>query len=199
MPGRRPGAIFACMARTTSSSDAAQVLIAGGGFGAVEAMLALRALAPERVRVTLVSASPTLAYKPAATAEAFDESPPRTYDLQAIAEDVGASFRVDRLEAVASQDHSVRLASFACLDYDALVLAIGARPGSAIPGALTFRDQREVHHIRRIDEPAACREASAHRLCGARRLLVAAAAVRAGVADGYPARRSTAPRARLCW
>lgn len=138
------------MARTTSPSDPAHVLIAGGGFGAVEAMLALRALAPERVRVTLISASPVLAYKPAATTESFDETPPRTYDLQAIAADAGASFRLDRLEAVASHDHRVRLESFAFLDYDALVLAVGARPTRSIPGALTFRDQREVQHIRHL-------------------------------------------------
>ena len=138
------------MARTTSPSDPAHVLIAGGGFGAVEAMLALRALAPERVRVTLISASPVLAYKPSATTESFDETSPRTYDLQAIAADVGASFRLDRLEAVASHDHRVRLESFAFLDYDALVLAVGARPTRAIPGALTFRDQREVNHIRHL-------------------------------------------------
>jgi sulfide:quinone oxidoreductase len=138
------------MALTTSPSDPAHVLIAGGGFAAVETMLALRALAPERARVTLISASPVLAYKPAATTEAFDETPPRTYDLQAIAADAGASFRVDRLEAVASHDHSVRLVSFAYLGYDALVLAIGARTIRSIPGAVTFRDQREVGHIRRL-------------------------------------------------
>jgi sulfide:quinone oxidoreductase len=112
-------------------------------------MLALRALAPESVRVTLISASPTLAYKPAATIEAFNQTPPRTYDLQTLATDVGASFRLDRLEAVAAQDHRVRLTS-AYLDYDDLVLAIGARTTTAIPGALTFHDQREVHHIRRM-------------------------------------------------
>ena len=126
------------------------MVIAGGGFGAVEAMLAMRALAPERVRVTLVSASPVLAYKPAATTEAFDETPPRTYDLEAIAADAGAAFRLDRLEAVAPRDRSVRLASFAFVDYDALVLAVGARPARAIPGALAFRDQREVNHIRHL-------------------------------------------------
>ena len=126
------------------------MLIVGGGFGGVEAMLALRALAPERVRVTLISASPMLAYKPAATTEAFDETPPRRYDLRAIAADAGASLRLDRLEAVAPRQRSVRLASFAYLDYGALVLAVGARAVSAIPGALTFRDQREVHHIRRL-------------------------------------------------
>jgi sulfide:quinone oxidoreductase len=44
----------------------------------------------------------------------------------------------------------VRLASFAHLDYGALILAVGARAASAIPGALTFHDQNEVHHIRRL-------------------------------------------------
>jgi sulfide:quinone oxidoreductase len=136
--------------RSDSASEPAHVLIAGGGFGAVEAMLALRALVPERVRVTLISASPMLAYKPAATTESFDETPPRTYDLRAIAADAGASFRLDRLEAVAAHDHSVRLASFAFPDYDALVLAVGARAAKSIPGALTFRDQREVQHIRHL-------------------------------------------------
>lgn len=139
------------MARTTSSSSLTGVLIAGGGFGGVETMLALRALAPERVSVTLVSDSPVLAYKPAATAESFDdETPPLVYDLRAIAADVGASFRLDRVQAVAPHAHRARLASFAHLDYDALVVAAGARAASAIPGALTFRDQRQAHHIRRI-------------------------------------------------
>jgi sulfide:quinone oxidoreductase len=126
------------------------VLIAGGGFAALETLLALRALAPEHVRVTLASASPSLAYKPAATGESFDENPPLAYDLRAIAADLGAAFRVDRVEAVASAAHRVRFASFTHLDYDALVLAVGARATVGIPGALTFRDQQQVHHIRRL-------------------------------------------------
>jgi sulfide:quinone oxidoreductase len=116
----------------------------------VEAMFALRAQAGERVRVTLVSASTSLAYKPAATVESFDGTAPLLYDLRAIADDAGASFCRDRVEAVAPETRTVRLASFARLHYDALVLAVGARAVSAIPGALTFRDQREAHHIRRL-------------------------------------------------
>jgi len=144
------GAKFSCMPPVNSSSERAHVLIAGGGFGGVETMLALRALAGERVRVTLVSASTSLAYKPAATIESLDETTPLVYDLHAIAGDAGASFCRDRVETVAPEARRVRLASFTHLRYDALVLAVGARALSAIPGALTFRDQHETHHIRRL-------------------------------------------------
>ncbi len=138
------------MERITAPSEHVHVLVAGGGFAGVELLLALRALAPERVRITLVSASPSLAYKPAATMESFEEAPPLAYDLRAIAADVGAAFRVDRLEAVAADAHRARFSSFAYLDYDVLVLAAGARAVVAIPGALTFRDQRHAQHMRRL-------------------------------------------------
>ena len=138
------------MAPNALSSERAHVLIAGGGFAGLEAILALRALAPDAVSVTLVSASTSLAYRPAATTESFSEAPPLAYDLQAIAIDVGASFRLDRVEAVAAEAHRTRLASFAYLDYDALILAVGARATNAIPGALTFSGQQDVSHVRRL-------------------------------------------------
>jgi len=138
------------MAGTSSSSPRPEVLIAGGGFGAVEAMLALRALAGEDVQVTLISPQLEFAYRPAATMDAFHETPPQTYDLQAIAAEAGASFRVERLQAVAPQQKHVRLASFAYLDYDALILAIGARAVAGIPGALTFSGQHDIPQFRRV-------------------------------------------------
>ena len=142
----------------SSDSDSRRhILVAGGGFAALEATLALRHLLGEHARITLLAPEPRLAYRPAATCEVFSEdstsataSPPHSYDLRAIAEDLGVTLRRDRLEAVAAKDHSVRLASFAHLRYDLLILALGARATAAIPGALTFRDQRDVPQLRRL-------------------------------------------------
>jgi sulfide:quinone oxidoreductase len=159
-----------------------RVLLAGGGFAALEAMLALRALMEDRVHVTLVAPEPRFAYRPAATAEAFGAMPPavappavmpraaamrawacpRVYDLRAICTDLGAEYRRDRLEAVASRRQRARLASFASVDYDALILALGARATVAIPGALTFRDQRDVPQFRAL--LGELREGAVHRI-----------------------------------
>jgi sulfide:quinone oxidoreductase len=136
------------------ASGPRRVVIAGGGFAAIEALLALRALLGERVEVTLISASDRFAFRPAATLEPFEASAERehSYGLAEIAADAGAQFRRDRLEAVAPGDRSVRLASGVNVRYDSLILALGARARVAIPGALTFRDQRDVPHVRELLE-----------------------------------------------
>lgn len=128
----------------------AHVVIAGGGFAGLEAALALKALADEDVRLTIVAPQPVLEYRPAATIEAFVPTEPRAYDLRAIAYDVDATYHRARLEAVAPQAKGVRLSSGARLNYEALVMAIGARAVIAIPGALTFRDQRDVPLLRQL-------------------------------------------------
>jgi sulfide:quinone oxidoreductase len=129
-----------------------KVAIVGGGFAAVETLLALRTLLGERVELTLVAASEQFAYRPAATAEVFGSGsyPAQSYGLAEIAEYVGARFVHDRLEALAPAAHSIRLASGASLGYDSLILALGARAQAAVPGALTFRDQRDVPQMRAL-------------------------------------------------
>jgi sulfide:quinone oxidoreductase len=126
------------------------VVIAGGGFAAVEAALALRALATDEVRVTVIAPEPLLSHRPAATTEAFTTSSSSCYDLAALLEDIGAQYRRGWLEAVAPRDKRIRLGSGARMDYDALILAMGARASVSIPGALTFRDQRDLLHARRF-------------------------------------------------
>ncbi|MGA8338264.1 MAG: FAD-dependent oxidoreductase [Solirubrobacteraceae bacterium] len=136
--------------RDTSRSRPAQILIAGGGFAAVEAALALRALAGDRVALAVLAPDPVFHYRPAATTEPFDVAPSRRYDLRAIARDLRADYHKSRLEAVASRKHFVRAASGARLRYDALIVAAGARPVVGVPGAITFRDQRDIPLIRRL-------------------------------------------------
>jgi sulfide:quinone oxidoreductase len=133
-----------------TSPDRARVLVAGGGFAALEACLALRALAGARVDLMLVAPEPVFAYRPAATSEPFDVGPPLRYDLREIADDLGADYQESRLEAVASRKQFARTTSGARLRYDCLIVATGARPEIGVSGAMTFRDQRDVHLIRRL-------------------------------------------------
>jgi sulfide:quinone oxidoreductase len=124
-----------------------RVLIAGGGFAAVEALLALRALAGQELEVEVISLHRRFAYRPAATAEPFTGAPALGYDLSAIAADVGAAHRVDRVDAIAPVTRSVRLGSGDRIGYDALILAVGAQLRTSVPGALMFTGQRDVPHI----------------------------------------------------
>ena len=80
------------------------VVIAGAGIAGVEAMLALRALGDEQVRVTVIAptADPVF-YRPLATVEAFQAGEPTTYDVEAITSDLGADYKRARLVFVGSR------------------------------------------------------------------------------------------------
>jgi sulfide:quinone oxidoreductase len=138
------------MERSAGSSSSVHVVIAGAGIAGVETLLALRALGNEAVRVTLIAPEPTLFYRPAATAEAFADGAPRTYDVKAITADLGADYNQARLVFVGSRQRYIRLSSGIRVTYDALVLATGTRSTAGIAGAVMFRDQRDVRALRRI-------------------------------------------------
>ena len=80
------------MSTGASSSAPADVIILGGGVAALEAMMGLRELAGDRVRISLVSAAEDFVERPMSVAEPFGLGTVRRYPLREIAADFGARF-----------------------------------------------------------------------------------------------------------
>jgi sulfide:quinone oxidoreductase len=115
-----------------------KVMIAGGGVAALEAMIALRHLAEERVQVELVTPKPEFAYRPLAVAEPFSLGEARRFDLLDIAGDNGAALHLAGLQAVDPDRRQILIWDGRTLDFDVLLLAVGARTATSIPGSVTI-------------------------------------------------------------
>jgi len=125
-----------------------KLLVAGGGVGAVEALLALRELAPEALDVTLLAPGPAVVLAPESVAEATGGPPARHFDLAAIAGDLAVSYVCDGLEAIDVSERRATTRDGTVIDYDALLLALGALPGPTLPGALRFAGVRDISVVR---------------------------------------------------
>jgi sulfide:quinone oxidoreductase len=140
----------------------AEILIVGGGVAALESLMALRDLAGDRVRVTLIAAEPDFVYRPMAVAEPFGFGEARRYPLRRVVEDFNARLVLAAVTAVDASDRRVVLRSGDTIHYDTLVLAPGARMLPAFDAAVTFAgpgsaaamrtvlDDLEEGHARRI-------------------------------------------------
>jgi sulfide:quinone oxidoreductase len=113
------------------------VLVAGSGPAALETVLALQALAGDRVTIALVSPDEEFAYRPTSVAAPFRGSAQRTYSLSTLAER-GVLVTRDAIASVEPWAHRVRLESGASLPYDVLVMATGATAVREA-GMVTFR------------------------------------------------------------
>jgi sulfide:quinone oxidoreductase len=112
-------------------------VIAGGGVAALEALLALRELAQERVEIDLITPNTEFVFQPMELAALFHDERAQRFDLQRIAADQGATLVVDRLEGV-WPDKRVVMQSGALRPYDSLLIAIGAHLRLGVPGATTL-------------------------------------------------------------
>ena len=129
-----------------------RVVIAGGGVAALEAALALRELAEERVRLELLAPEPDFWYRPLAVAEPFGVGQPARLALVDFARECEAQVTLGALAAVRSDDHVAVSHAGAELCYDALLIACGAAPRTAVPGAFTFRGPADVPAFARLLE-----------------------------------------------
>jgi sulfide:quinone oxidoreductase len=117
------------------------VLVAGGGVAALEAMMAVRALAGDSVRITLLAPEREFRYRPMAVAEPFTIAQARHIALRAIAHDFDARHVTGALAAVEHAERCVVTVAGDRIGYDALVIACGTRMRPAFEGALTIDDR----------------------------------------------------------
>ena len=116
-----------------------RVLVVGGGVAALETVLALRASAGMRVEIELVAPHPELRYPPLDVVEPFGLAPPQLELATALAP-LGVRHRLDAVDDIDAREHWVHTEQGAVLHYEALVLAIGARPTRPLPGTLAYGD-----------------------------------------------------------
>jgi sulfide:quinone oxidoreductase len=119
-----------------------RVVVAGGGVAGLEALLALHALAGDRVELTLVSPTPDFIYRPLAVAEPFCLGHQRRTPLAEATRATGAAFVQAPLISVDAAAKTVELGDGQVLAYDALVLATGAaaEPAYATGNVFTWDD-----------------------------------------------------------
>ncbi len=125
-----------------------RVLVAGGGIAGLEAVLALRELAGDAVEATVVDPGRRFTVPGTATAGAFGLGTTVDLRLADVVHRAGATLVPGRIASVDAARHVVLLDGGELLTYDALVVAVGAVPVAAVPGALTFRGPQDVEAVR---------------------------------------------------
>jgi sulfide:quinone oxidoreductase len=125
------------------SGELPRVLIAGGGIAGLEALLALRDLAGDRIQLTLLAPEPDFTYKPLTVEEPFSMQPAQHLELAPIAQEQGAELVSESLAAIDAEAHQAQLANGERIDYDVAVICIGARTTTPFEGVTTFRASGE--------------------------------------------------------
>jgi sulfide:quinone oxidoreductase len=113
-----------------------RVVVAGGGVAAMEAILALRELAGERVDLTMLAPESTFAYRPMAVAVPFARGRVQRLPLAEFARETSTRLVRGSLTAVAP-GHAIS-SDGPPLPFDALLVAVGAWSEPAVRGATTW-------------------------------------------------------------
>ena len=116
----------------------AHVVIVGGGVAGLEALLALQALARDRVNLTLISQDDWFIDRPMTVGEPFGFGSAAHHSLPELVAERGADYIGDTVVAVHPDDRRVSCADRPDLSFDALILAVGARLSAPFADAITF-------------------------------------------------------------
>ena len=130
------------------------VLIVGGGVAALEATLALRALAEDRVDIEVLAPDSEFVYRPMAVAEPFDQGEARRFPLARLIELAGGRLSSGTLAGLDLDDRRAKAADGAELEWDVLLIALGARMREGVPGGLTFRGLQDGAALKELVDDA---------------------------------------------
>jgi len=130
------------MTDETTQPEKLRVVIAGGGVAALETAFALNDLAPDRTDVTVLAPSADFVYRPMTVREPFAYGAARRYPLEPIVRDAGARLLTGELGWVDPDRQTIHTKDDEPIEYDALMLALGAKPVPHYTHALTIDDRR---------------------------------------------------------
>lgn len=139
----------------------ARVVIAGAGFAALEATLALRAFSGGAVHTYLLSAQTDFVFTPASTRQLFGAVPRTHWPLHELAERAGAALVPGSLERIDPSSRCMFTPDGHAVEYDYAIVAIGGRPEPWLeaPG-LTFAGTDDVPAMGRELDAAMARAAT---------------------------------------
>ena len=121
-----------------SAAPPLRVLVAGGGVAAIEAVLALHALAPGRVAIELLAPGDEFVQRPSSVLSPFSGVPAPYVPLDRLTA-LGVTRHRGALDAVDPGRREIRTTDGGRFGYDRLIVATGARPVEGVPGAIMFR------------------------------------------------------------
>src|ERR1019366_4111164 len=128
------------MSTGTAPTKPFEVVIAGGGVGALEGAPALRDLARDLVDLTLIAPNDEMVYRPMTVCEPFSFALAERYPLQRIARDLDIRLGRDSVSSVDADARRVRTDAGSELRYDALLLAMGAHIQARYEHVITIDD-----------------------------------------------------------
>jgi sulfide:quinone oxidoreductase len=131
-----------------------RVLIAGGGVAALEAALALREHAGDRIRLELLAPHPHFWYQPLSVTEPFGLGEALRFEIDGLVRQFGGHRTPGGLTGIDAWRHVAHTSRNVEIEYDVLLVACGALPIPAVPGAVTFRGAADVEKIARVLDDA---------------------------------------------
>jgi sulfide:quinone oxidoreductase len=131
------------------------IVIAGGGVAAIEAVAALRSLAGLRPRITVLTPTLELPPRPDAVAAPFGFGVPSALPYDVVQRKAPFDVHAGTLARVQPGARRVFDDAGRVVEYDALLLAVGAKPLPSVPGVITFAGPDDAAAVERVlDETA---------------------------------------------